>query len=376
MARILVNLMSFTGKKGGMETYARELYRELGSRDSGHEYIGYASTEFFGLDYSWFPGRVINSGFSGENRWVWAFAELFMVARAARREKADLIHSPANLGPWRSKVPSVYTMHDLLYYHSPELMAVPLYTKPVQWMEKRASNNATMIITDSVASAVDIEKFLDFPPDRIRVVQLAGTPPKKELPSEGPRQTALFLAVGNRLPHKNFAALVRAIARIPEAERPKLVVTGSRGDDPLRPLVEELGMQDWVDLKGWVTEEELDWLYANATALLVPALWDGFCLPALEAMVVGLPVLISDISVYREVGGDAVGYFDPSDDDDIAATIVRASHDGEWLAGLAALGRERTKLFTWPRAASETLDAFAETLAEPTRAKTARRKSR
>jgi glycosyltransferase involved in cell wall biosynthesis len=89
-------------------------------------------------------------------------------------------------------------------------------------------------------------------------------------------------------------------------------------------------------------------------------------------MVVDLPVLISDISVYREVGGDAVGYFDPTDLDDIAAVIVRASHDGEWLAGLAALGRERTKLFTWQRTARETLDAFAATLADPSRAKNAR----
>src|SRR3990170_1141196 len=160
MARILVNLISYTGKKGGMETYTKELYRELGAMETGHEFVGYASTEFMEKDYSWFPGRVIDSGFTGENRWVWAFAELIMVARAGRRLKADLIHSPANLGPWRSRVPSVYTMHDLLYFRAPELMAIPLYTKPVQWMEKRAASNATMILTDSVASGEDIEHFL------------------------------------------------------------------------------------------------------------------------------------------------------------------------------------------------------------------------
>ncbi|MET4583505.1 glycosyltransferase involved in cell wall biosynthesis [Conyzicola nivalis] len=373
MARILVNLLSYTGKKGGMETYARELYRELGTRDDGHQYLGYASSEFMKLDHSWFPGRVVDSGFSGENRWVWAFAELFMVARAARRMSADLIHSPANLGPWRSKVPSVYTIHDLLYYHLPGHMAVPLYTKPVQWMEQRAADNATVIITDSEASSVDIQKYLDFPEDRVRVVQLAGTPPKVAVDQGATRERDLLLAVGNRIPHKNFESLVRAIALIPVEQRPRLVVTGSRGDDPLRPVVDELGLAEWVDLKTWVSDDELAWLYAHATALMEPAYWNGFNLPALEAMLVGLPVLMSDISVYHEVGGDAVGYFDPNDLEAIAAIMVRATSDADWLRQLAERGREHHKGFTWDRTASETVAAFDEALAYGSRAKSRRR---
>lgn len=68
MTRVLVDLLSYTGTKGGMETYARELYREFGTMDSGYEFIGYGSKEFMKLDHSWFPGEVVDSKISGENR--------------------------------------------------------------------------------------------------------------------------------------------------------------------------------------------------------------------------------------------------------------------------------------------------------------------
>ncbi|MDM4762957.1 glycosyltransferase family 1 protein [Galbitalea sp. SE-J8] len=362
MARILVNLLSYTGTKGGMETYTRELYREVGARDTGHEFVGFASTEFMTRDHGWFPGEVHDSGISGENRWAWAFGEMFAVTRGAKRHGADLVHSPLTLGPWRTPIPAVYTMHDMLYFRAPDLMAVPFYTKPVQWLEKRMAPNAALILTDSVASKEDIELFLGQPADRIRVVPLAGTPPFSA-PAEPPaREPGLLLAVGNRLPHKNFEGIVRALALIPESSRPRLIVTGSRGDDPIRPVVDELELNDWVELKSWVDDDELEWLYLHATALIDACFVNGFCLPALEAMLVGLPVLMSDIPVYHEVGGDAVGYFDPTDHRSMAATMTRAVSDPAWVAELSRRGREQAARFSWAKVADETLQAFDDAL--------------
>lgn len=371
MARILVNLLSYTGTKGGMETYARELYTELGAMGTGHEFIGFGSTEFMTRDHSWFPGVVHNSGFSGENRYAWAFAELFMVSRAARKHRVDLIHCPMTLGPWRSSVPAVYTMHDMLYFRAPELMATPFYTKPMQWLEKRAASNATAIITDSHDAAADVMKYLKFPADRTEVVYLAARPPEHR-PEQVERERGLFLAVGNRLPHKNFAGLVRAMARIPLDRRPKLVVTGSRGDDPLRAIVEELDLADSVDLRGWVSDEELDWLYQHATALMVANFCDGFGLPVLEAQQLGTPVLLSDIEVYHEVAGDSVGYFDTTDPDAIAAAMLHAVDNPEWLKGLIPLGYSHAAEFTWQKTAEQTLAVLERALADPTRAKSRR----
>lgn len=372
MARILVNLLSFTGTKGGMETYTRKLYEELGAMGTGDEYIGYASTEFMARDHTWFPGRVIDSGFSGENRFAWAFAELFMVATYARRLGADLIHNPATLGPWRSRVPAVYTMHDMLYFRAPEHMATPLYTKPVQWMERRAAGNASFIITDSIASAEDIETYLRFPRERTPVVYLAGTP-RPTAAAAQEREKDLLLVVGNRLPHKNMAGVVRAMARIPIDQRPRLVVTGSRGDDPLAPIVDELGLHDHVDLRSWVSDDELDWLYGYATALIVANFCDGFGLPSLDAMLVGLPVLLSDIPVYHEINGDAAGYFDPLDLESMAATMLRATTDHAWTASLAEKGYAQAAQYSWRRVASETHAVFEQALADPRRARSVSR---
>lgn len=363
MPRLLVDLLSFTGTKGGMETYTRELYRQLGSMDTGYEFVGLASTELMAKDHSWFPGEVVSSGYSGENRFVWAFGELIGVGRAAKRLGADLIHSPATLGPMRSPVPTVVTMHDMLYFSHPELMATPFYTVPVRLMEKLAARNAARILTDSESSAAEIRKYLRFDPERLDVVPLAGTArPGAPAGAEG-RRSDLVLALGNRLPHKNFAGLVRAMALVPAEVRPTLVVTGSRGDDPLRPVVEELGLQSWVDLRSWVSAEELEELYATATVMAMPSFCDGFCLPALEAMLVGLPVMLSDIPVYREVGGEAALYFEPTDGQSIADAITRIATEPDLVHELAAAGRERTALFTWERVARETLTAFSAALA-------------
>lgn len=362
MARIMVDLLSFTGTKGGMETYTRELYHQFGTMDTGFEFVGLASTELMSKDHSWFPGEVLDSGFSGENRFVWAFGELVGVGRAAKRLGVDLIHAPATLGPMRSPVPTVVTMHDLLYFSHPELMATPLYTEPVKWMEKLASRNATRILTDSESSAAEIRKHLKFDPERLDVIPLAGTArPGVPTGSEG-RRPDLILALGNRLPHKNFAGLVRAMALVEESVRPTLVVTGSRGDDPLVPVVKELGLESWVDLRSWVSAEELEGLFASATAMAMPSFCDGFCLPALEAMLVGLPVMLSDIPVYREVGGDAALYFEPTDPDSIAAAITRIATEPELTARLAADGYAQAARFSWEQVAHQTLTAFRRAL--------------
>lgn len=363
MPRVLVDLLSYTGKKGGMETYARELYRAFGRMDTEFEFVGLISKEGAQRDTSWFPGRVVDSGISGENRFEWAYGELFKVSPWADRLGADLIHCPALLGPIRSTVPTVLTLHDLLYWSHPELMAVSFYTKPVKWMEKKAAANASRVLTISEASRGEIVKHLGFDEDRLDVVPLAGT-------TSGhtgtfvrrPDPSGLILATGNRLPHKNWASLIRALPLIPVEKRPTLVITGSHGDDPLRPIVDELKLEPWVKLLGWISQEELQDLYERATIMAMPSYWDGFCLPALESMMVGLPVMLSDISVYREVGGDAALYFDPRSLQDIADTMVKATSDPGLMASLSAKGYEQAAKFSWDATAEGTLDSFRKAL--------------
>lgn len=364
MPRLLVDLLQSTGTKGGIEVYARELYMALGDIDSGFEFIGFASRELAAADHSWFPGEVVDSGISGENRLTWAVGELFAASRAARRLGVDLIHGPAMFGPLRSSVPVVISVHDLLYFSHPELMQNKLFTGPVKWMEKRGAANATRLITISEYSASAIRRYLKFPGDRIDVIPLAArkrSPPSSQLHD---RRSNLFLAMGQRSPYKNFETIVRAWAELAPHERPEIVITGGQGNDPLAPLVRELGLEDTVTLKAWVSSEELGELLATATALIDSTLATGFSLPTLEAMNGGLPVLLADTEVFREVGGDAADYFAPGDPASLAAAVRSLSGDHARQSELTERGLKRAAQFSWESVAVQTLASFEEALAE------------
>lgn len=362
MARILVNLLSYTGRKGGMERYTRELYAQLGRMDTDHEFVAYASNEVVAAGAPWFPGELIASGISGENRFAWARGELVASSRAARDSRADLLHNPATLGPLSTSMPAVTTVHDLLYHRYPEYMPHRAYNVPVRWMVGRAVANSAWIMADSQQTKDDIVHYLGYPEDRIDVVHLAGTPSTDVAQPTARREDDLFLAVGARIGHKNWGAIIRALPHIPADRRPRVVITGARGPDPLQRIVDETGMHAWVDLRSWVPDDEISWLYAHATALVVPGLHEGSCLPGLEAMHLGLPVLMSAIPVFREIAGDAAIYFDPLDPRSLAEAMMRAMDHPEERERIAALGLARTREFTWERTARESLAAFDKAL--------------
>jgi glycosyltransferase involved in cell wall biosynthesis len=331
--------------------------------NAGVRFMALASSELAAGDTSWFPGDVIDSGISGENRVAWARGELFTVAGFARRHRAALIHCPANLGPLYSRIPVVLTIHDLLSFRHPEY--VPgAYSLILRTLIRLGACTARRILTVSTASRTDIRRYLRIKRTPIDVVALAGeTLVKGAIPTTVRRANQL-LAVGNRMPHKNFSTLLTALALLPEQTRPHLLITGSHGEDPLTPLVSELGLEKWVSLRGWLTPHELDALYAESTLFVFPTYFEGFGLPVLEAMAHGCPVLCSDIPVLHEVASDAAGYVDTHDAARLAESIGELLSSPDELARLAASGLARAAEFTWDRTAQQTLESFQRVLAE------------
>lgn len=358
-SRVLVDLLFFTGRKGGMESYVREVYSRFSDSDPDFEFVALASKELVEMGAPWFPGEVVDSGVSGENRLDWARGELVTVARQARRRAADLVHCPANFGPWRSAVPVVLTVQDLLAFRHPEY--VPgVHATVVRGMIRLAARNARRILTISLATRLDLLELLGVPEGRIEVIPLAST---AHVPGgDIPRQESRLLAVGNRMPHKGFETLLAAMASIDPIHRPRLVITGSHGDDPLRPVVDRLGLQDDVDLLGWIDADALDRLYRESTALVFPTRFEGFGLPPLEAMARGCPVIASDIPVLHEVAGDAARYVDPTDADAIAAAIRDVLDSPSLRAAMSAAGTRRAAEFSWDRTAEATRASFGTAL--------------
>lgn len=366
LAKIAVDLLQYTGTKGGIEAYISSLYSSKPFRDSGHEFIGFASKELMQKqETSWFPGTLVDSGISGEHRLTWALGEMFGISRFANKIGADLIHCPAMLGPVRSSIPTVLTIHDLSYFSHPELMKNKFYTLPVKWIEKRASRNAKRIISISQTTANYISKYLPSEVSKVDVVLSAGRELGLNSVSSLERHPDLFLAMGQRSPYKSLETAVVAWSLIPESTRPKLIITGSHGDDPLRPLVEKLGVENQVQLMTWIPDTELNQLLLTSTALVETTIAAGFGMPALEAMQLGLPVLAADIEVFREILGDSALYFLPATPEDLASKVTKVVNNPAISIELSLSGLKREKQYSWEKCGLETLAVFEKVLANP-----------
>nr|WP_240898238.1 glycosyltransferase family 1 protein [Agromyces luteolus] len=347
-----------------MESYVRELYPRLGALRPDLEFVGLASTELATAGAPWFPGELVASGRSGEDRVAWARGEVLDVSRHAARLGADLVHAPANLGPVRSRTPMVLTVHDLLPFRHPEFVPGP-YAPVLRWMIRGAARAARRVLTVSESTAADLRALLGVERERIDVVPLAGGTPGAATgaSADAVRSDDLVLAIGNRMPHKNFVALLEAVALIPADRRPHVVVTGSHDDDPLAPEVRRLGLEDRVRLEGWVAPDELERLYAQAALFAFPTRFEGFGLPLIEAMARGVPVVASDLPVLREAGGDAARWFDPDDTAELARTIDELLADRGARERMSRAGLERSARFSWERTARGTLESFERALA-------------
>lgn len=362
MPTVLVNLLQTTGTKGGIEAYVKELYTAIGKNKHNWEFIGFASKELFKSgDYSWFPGKVIDSGISGENRIQWAFGELFAVSKKAKELKVDLIHCPAMFGPIKSNIPVVITIHDLSYFTHPELMKTKTYTKAVKLMEKVAATNAARIIAISNATLQEVIKHLNFPVKKIDLVLSAGrTISKRSLDVK--RESDLFLAMGQRSPYKSLETAVIAWSLMPVENRPRLVITGSHGKDPLKKLVRSLSLESSVELLEWVSDEKLDHLMRSCTAIIETTKAAGFGMPALEAMSISTPVIISDIPVFREIAGNSAEFFEAGNSQALADTVLQLQNDEVRLKYLQEQGPSRAEQFKWEETTIGTLRSFSRAI--------------
>lgn len=223
---------------------------------------------------------------------------------------------------------------------------------------------ADRVFTRSFASARDIERFYrvpvpdwqvipggvdeDFARDAEPVDQIGG----RKLPA------TYVLQVGARRPHKNVAALVRVLPHLPEDYH--LVLVGNVDDrfaDPVPRLAEELGVTGRILHLARVSESDLHGLYAGASVFVYPSLIEGLGLPLLEAMAAGLPVVASDIPVFREIAADAAVLVPPGEPQAWAEAILRL-RSPEARAGLIAAGHRQVKKNTWETTAARMLEAL------------------
>ncbi len=166
-----------------------------------------------------------------------------------------------------------------------------------------------------------------------------------------------FLYVGNHKPHKNVPGMLTGYARSGVADQVRLIMTGSPSANLLE-LLKTLGIQDKVHFLEAIPDAELPGVYRGATALIYPAYYEGFGLPAAEAMASGLPVLTSSNTAVEEVTAGSAVLVDPHQPDSIAEGIKRILFDTDLRASMRVQGLIASKRYQWDQVAADVLETL------------------
>jgi glycosyltransferase involved in cell wall biosynthesis len=345
------------GETGGIETYARELISAL------REQPGLRLTAFLNREAEHEPGpwselERVTVPVRARRRADWVRGEQLLLPRLAARAGIDVLHSLASTAPGWGRYRRVVTIHDVIFRIHPEAHAA-IRSQAMRVLVPLAARRANAIIAPSGATRDDLVRLLHVPERKIRVVPEGVRLHPPAAPADlGPRP--VVLTVSAKRPHKNLPRLLEALARIPDERRPLLVLPGyaTHWEPGLRDRARELGLERDTRFLGWVSDYELEGLYAAASVFVFPSLYEGFGLPVLEAMARGVPVACSDRGSLPEVAGGAARLFDPERPEAIAAAIEELLADPAEADRLRAAGRERAAAFTWDETARQTVEVY------------------
>jgi glycosyltransferase involved in cell wall biosynthesis len=276
------------------------------------------------------------------DRW-WADVEL---PRAARKLRPDVIHHPLPAAARLAGTAQVVTVHDLAFERLPERFdrGFRVYSHHAH---RAAARAADAVICPSEATAADVREYWGVPAARIVVAHHG---PGQELGREDRPPPTHFLYVGDDEPRKNLPTLLAAYdAYRSGVEHPfELVLAGSaRADEP------------GVRVEYCPDPARLAELYAKATALVHPSLYEGFGLTVLEAMSAGAPVIAARSPGVVEVGGEAVRYVEPDSADELAAAMTDVGAGEPLRQELSERGRRRAAEFSWASSARAHLAAYS-----------------
>ncbi len=343
----------------GTEQYSVFLLRALMALETPHHWRLYA------------PGPAPDDLLPLPPRWEWrtiTFPRLWTHLRlswAMARHRPDVLFVPAHVVPIVHPRATVVTIHDLGYLHFPD--AHPVSSRRyLDWSTRWSVRVARRVIAVSGATGDDLMTMLDLPEEKITVVH-HGVRPVAVRPSDDAVQATLerlgvhrpyVLFLGTVQPRKNLQRLIQAFRQVVDAGLShRLVIAGRIGwlAEPIGAAVAACGLTDRVHFAGYVADGDLPALFTGADAFALPSLYEGFGMPALEALAYGVPVVASDTTSLPEIIGDAGLLVDPLDDAALGAALVRVLTDQSLRAWLALAGPARAAHFSWERCARETL---------------------
>jgi glycosyltransferase involved in cell wall biosynthesis len=351
----------------GVERYATEVIRNLALLDDKNEYVLYFRTE----PQEWFkklPANFILRVIPFPKFWTQTRLAWELLVRPV-----DVFFMCIQALPFLHPKNSVITVHDVAYEMFPRafgafmLFYLKLTTRWGVWRAKK-------IIAVSDSTKNDLVRIYGINPGKITTSHLGVDPiyhprsyddVQSVLDKYGLTFKKYVLFVGTMQPRKNLVKLVEAFEKL-TIERhieEKLVIVGGKGWlwEPVMERIESSPAQPTIKILDYVKFEDLPLIYNGASLLTLPALYEGFGLPPLEAMASGTPVVVSQASSLPEVVGEAGKLVDPNNADSIANGLLEVLQNPQLQTQMSEKGLARAKQFTW-RATAERILTVIESL--------------
>ena len=378
--RVGLNLIFLGERAGGTGRYASELPAALLSADPSLELHLFVSRDC--------PAELRERPWSQDVRWVncpvglrdqrshlvFQFTALPVLAAAHR---LDVLHSLANLGPAITPgVASAISLLDLIWMRPVEDWGGTLrWQRSLHRLAAHDVRHADQMFAISHAAAEDMIGLFDLPRAHVHVTPLAANPPSVRPASEravraelGLGDARVLLSVAQKRPYKNLGSLIRALPDLDEDVVLVLPGAPTPHEDELKALAEQLAVAERVRFVEWLSEQQLEALYALSSAFVLPSEVEGFGLPVIEAMLRGVPVACSRIPALLEVAGDAALTFDPERQEQVTAALARLLGDPPFAQRLAERGRARAGEFSWARTGAATLEGYRRAIVSRTAA--------
>jgi len=286
-----------------------------------------------------------------------------------KKDGIDVFHGPSFFLPECSSAKRVVTIHDLSQMLFPELYD-GISSDAIIKRTKYAIEHADFIIADSESTRDDIIERYAVSPGRVETVYLGlhdnyANPIDRKY-AEQVRQKhdlpdSFIFHVGSYHPRKNTEVILEALKILKEeGKNVRLVLSGKKTVyfNRLQKVVCDLHLEKLVIFLGYLPDEEIRALYSAAMMMVYPSLYEGFCLPVVEAMAMGVPCVVANTACLPEITGEAAIVKPGDKPEDSAGGIVTVMENREVRETLVKKGIERAKKFSWKETARKTMDVY------------------